>query len=132
VEDHFITNTSFESFEDLYQKLKIFEEEINDKVHTVTQKKPAELFAEEKTHFLELPQNTITGECIRYAGHKGELRKASKDCLISFGGNRYSVPHFYAGQDVWIRISKGVYVTVQSNAGKTIAVFMPLQQAKDR
>jgi len=27
----------------------------------------------------------------------------------------------YAGQDVWVKISKGVYVTIQSNTGKIIA-----------
>ena len=114
IEDHFITNNSFDSFEDLYQKLKVFEKEINDKVHSITHKKPSELLAEEKPHFLEMPEN-------RYAGHRGELRKATKDCLIAFGGNRYSVPYLYAGQDVWVRISKGLYVTVQSNTGKIIA-----------
>jgi len=115
IEDHFITNNSFESFEDLYQKLKAFEKEINEKVHSVTHKKPSELFAQEKPHLMEAPEN-------RYAGHRGELRKATKDCLIAFGGNRYSVPYLYAGQDVWARISKGVYVNIISNTGRIIAV----------
>ncbi len=115
IEDHFITNSSFESFEDLYQKLKVFEKDINDKVHSVTHRRPSDVFAEEKPHLLKLPEN-------RYIGYTGELRKATKDCLVAFGGNRYSVPHVYAGQDVWVRVSKGVYVNIISNNGKIIAV----------
>lgn len=124
VEDHFITNTRFESFEDLYQKLKIFEKNLNEKIHAVTKRKPADLFAEETNHLLELPRNNGTGEYARYVGHKGELRRVSKDCLVCFGSNRYSVPHFYTGQDVWVRISKGVYVTIISNAGNMIATHL--------
>ena len=89
--------------------------------HTVTGKAPADLFAEERGHLLDLPRNIATGEYTGYGGYQGELRKVSKDCLVSFIGNRYSVPHLYACQDVWIKVSKGAYVTIASNAGKTIA-----------
>jgi transposase len=129
VEDHFITNTSFESFEDFYQKLKAFEHRLNDTIHTVTRKKPAELFADETRCLLELPRNAASGEYARYGGHRGEIRKVSKDCLNAFGSNRYTVPHFYAGQDVWVRVAKGVYVTIASNTGTTIAAH-PLQSGK--
>ncbi|MGP8319277.1 MAG: Mu transposase domain-containing protein [Methanosarcinaceae archaeon] len=45
-----------------------------------------------------------------------EFRKVRSDCLISVDGNRYSVPHIFAGRDVWIRISQGRYLEVHSQS----------------
>jgi len=115
IEDHFITNSSFGSFDDLREKLKVFETEMNETVHGVTHKTPSELCAEERPHLLELPAGQYSG------AYRGELRRVTKDCLISFLGNRYSVPHPYAGQEVWVRVSRGVYVTIQSHTGTTVA-----------
>jgi hypothetical protein len=70
---------------------------------------------------MELPRNTHTGEYQRYIGFKEEFRKVTGDCLISFGGNRYSVPHRYARSEVWVRVSKGHYLTIYSTTNKLIA-----------
>ncbi len=45
----------------------------------------------------------------------------SWDCLVSFGGSRYSVPHPYAGQQVWVRASQGVRLAVYDQRGQCIA-----------
>jgi len=121
VEDHFITNNRFDSFEDFYRKLKTFEQQMNHRVHGTTRHVPAERFAEEKEHLLELPKNTSTGEPERYVGFREQSRKVTSDCLIAYGGNRYSVPYLYAGQDVWVRVSKGTYLVVHSKVGKPVA-----------
>ena len=71
VENHFITNTSFESFENFYQKLKAFEHRPNDTIHAVTRKKPAELFVDETRCLLELSRNSAYGEYTRYGASGG-------------------------------------------------------------
>lgn len=121
VEDHFITNNRFESFADFYNKLKVFQEEMNRRVHGVTGKAPCELFAKEREHLLELPKDKRTGVVQRYIGLREESRRVTQDCLIAFGGNRYSVPYLYVGQEVWVRVSRGVYLQVYSQVGKLIA-----------
>lgn len=121
LENHCINNNSFASFEDFCKKLKMFQREVNDRIHSATGKKPSEMFAGEKEHLLELPRNIHTGEYQRYIGFKEEFRKVTGDCLISFGGNRYSVPHLYARSEVWVRVSKGHYLTIYSTINKLIA-----------
>jgi len=45
----------------------------------------------------------------------------TSDCLISYKTNRYSVPHIFAGQEVWIKVLKGIYLNIYSNDNKLIA-----------
>jgi hypothetical protein len=45
-----------------------------------------------------------------------EVRKPTIDCLVSFEGSRYSVPHFFAKRDVWLNTSKGYLLEIYSTA----------------
>lgn len=114
IEDHFITGGEFESFEDFYYKLKAFEEKLNSRVHSTTKTQPRDLFEKERSSLIKLPKE-------RYVGVKEEIRKVSSDCLISFNASRYSVPWHFAGKQVWIRISKGYFLEVYSQANKLAA-----------
>jgi transposase len=115
LENHFIADNKFESFEDFSLKLLDFEKEVNHRIHTTTKKTPIELFnAEEIAVLSPLPNN-------RFIGVSEEYRKVSSDCLISVDGNRYSVPHIFACRDVWIRISQGRYLEVYSQSNKLMA-----------
>lgn len=114
VENHFIAGNSFESFEDFLSKLKDFQKKVNTRVHSSTKTAPFELIERELSSFTNLPTS-------RYVGIKEEIRKVSLDCLISFNGNRYSVPWHFAGKQVWIRISKGYFLEVYSQNNKLVA-----------
>lgn len=129
VEDHFITNRQFCSFEDFFGQLKAFEQGWNQRIHGVTGKAPLELFEKEKAQLLELPRNKSTGELQRYIGYREESRKVTGDCLIGYGGNRYSVPCLYVGQEVWVRTSQGMRLLAFSKAGKLIATH-PLKAGR--
>jgi hypothetical protein len=122
LEDHFIQGNSFESFEEFLSKLKIFAKETNSMVHGVTKKTPEELFVLEGKVLLPLPAEPITGEKKRYIGYKEEFRKVTSDCLISYGGNRYSVPHYFVRSEVWVRVSKGIFLHIYSQKNARIAV----------
>jgi transposase InsO family protein len=71
LENHFITNSSFE------RKLKTFQQEVNERVHATTKKKPSEIFSGEKEHLMGLPGNKHTGEYQRYIGFKKEFREVT-------------------------------------------------------
>jgi hypothetical protein len=114
LETHFIADHHFESFEQLTRKLSLFQDGVNGRVHAATGATSEEMFRSEKGNLGTLPFN-------RYIDIKEEIRKASSDCLISFKGNKYSVPHFFACREVWIRISQGCYLKIYSSQGKLLA-----------
>ncbi|MGZ8926780.1 MAG: IS21 family transposase [Nitrososphaeraceae archaeon] len=116
LENHFIADNKFESFEDFSMKLLDFEKQVNHRIHTTTKKTPVELFNVEVEQLSPLPNH-------RFIGISEELRKVSSDCLISVDGNRYSVPHIFAGREVWIRISQGRYLEIYSQSNKLIAKY---------
>ncbi len=114
LETHFIAGNSFESFEDLCGKIKEFQKKVNYRIHGTTKAAPKELFEKEREQLSVLPAK-------RYAGIKLEVRKVSSDCLISYNGSRYSVLWMFAGKEVWVKVSKGCYLQVYSQANKLIA-----------
>ncbi len=112
-ETHFIAGGEFESFEDLQNRLKTFQTKVNQRHHSVINTAPEAMFENEKHALLSIPEQ-------RYIGTKEEVRKVTYDCLISYGGSRYSVPWMFAGKQVWIRISKGHKLEVYSQSNKLI------------
>ena len=114
LETHFIAGSSFNDFPDLQNKLKDFQRDVNNRVHSTTKATPVDLFNKEKLSLLTLPES-------RYVGVKEDTRKVSYDCLISYNGSRYSVPWMFAGKFVWIKISKGYYLQIYSRANKLMA-----------
>jgi len=114
LEDHFITNETFESFEDFCAKLKGFQQRVNERIHDTTKEKPFVLYEKEKGFLLELPKN-------RFVIGLMELRNFTKDCLISFKGSKYSVPHQFALKEIWVKTYKGYYLQIYSTEKKLIA-----------
>ena len=115
LEDHFITENEFNDFEDFYRKLKDFEQKVNQREHGTTRRPPVELFELEKSHLNPLPD-----KC--YVGINEDVRHVTQDCLISFKANRYSVPHIFAGKEVWIKVSRGYLLEIYSTKGVLAAV----------
>lgn len=114
LENHFILDNQFESFEDFTHQLNQFQDKVNKRVHETTQVEPVILFEEqEKESLAALPPE-------KFIGTREEFRKVSSDCLISYGGNRYSVPNIFAGKDIWVRESQGVYLHVYSQTNKLV------------
>jgi transposase len=114
LEEHFIKGNEFESFEEFYIKLKKFQEEVNNRVHATTKQKPVFLFKQELICLGKLPDN-------KFIGIKEQVRKVTLDCLISFEGNRYSVPYLFATKEVWLKVSKGRSLQIYSSQNKLIA-----------
>lgn len=115
LEDHFIKGGQWDSFEHFLAELQRFaREELDLMVHGTTRQRPIDLFAEEQSHLTPLPAG-------RFVSTREQFRKVSWDCLISFEGNRYSVPYPYAGKSVWVRVSRGKYLLVLDMHGEVVA-----------
>ena len=89
---------SFESLDHLNACLLEWITKVADqRVHGTTHRKPAEMFLEEKALLLDLqgrPGYTIQERAVRHV---------SKDCLVAFEANRYSVPFRLAGRQVEVQ-----------------------------
>jgi len=117
LEDHFIAANSFDTFPQFLQRLKQFQHQVNARVHDTTKKTPQQLFENEKQALLCLPNS-------RYVNVKEQLRKVTADCLISYEGNRYSVPWHFACREVWVKVSKGYFLEIYSSQNKLIATHI--------
>lgn len=114
LETHFIAGASFDDFPDLMTKLKAFQAKVNTRPHATIKVTPEELIGKDREAFSPLPPT-------RYIGVKEETRKVTSDCLLSYDGSRYSAPWPFAGKHVWVRVSKGFFLEVYSQANAVIA-----------
>jgi transposase len=114
LETHFIAGASFADFPDLVAKLKDFQGKVNARPHATIKVTPEELIGKDRENFSPLPAT-------RYIGVKEETRKVTSDCLLSYDGSRYSAPWLFAGKHVWVRVSKGFFLEIYSQANAVIA-----------
>jgi hypothetical protein len=49
------------------------------------------------------------------------VRRSSRDCLVSYDGNFYSVPAAYAGQDLVVKVSESGVVSIWTAHGQALA-----------
>ncbi|MDP2789123.1 MAG: IS21 family transposase [bacterium] len=73
----------------------------NDRLHGTTKEKVSIRFEREKPYLGSLPH-------MPYDISEKVWRKIYKDCQISFGGNKYVLPHEYVGEKVLLKIKDGV------------------------
>ncbi len=115
LEEQFIKGSSFADIDAMNAALARFgAEELDLLVHGTTQERPVERFAEEAGQLVPVPTR-------RFVSSMEEVRQVSRDCLVSYGGSRYSVPHRYAGTRVWVRTALGVRLEVYDTQGERIA-----------
>ena len=122
LENHFIMGNEFRDFNELQQRLKLFQEETNSLVHAATKERTKQRFeTKEQLYLNPLPIDQKTGEIRRYVGFKEEFRKVTKDALISYKGNKYSVPHYFASKEVWLKVLYGTTLQIFSTKNRLIA-----------
>lgn len=92
------------SFSDLLQGNKDIHHWLNtvalNRIHGTHRQKVGERFLVEKPCLGEIPNRP-------YDTSEKVTRKVYKDCLVSFNGNRYRVPHKYVGKKVLLKIKAG-------------------------
>jgi transposase len=91
----FLRGKEFASLDDLNSQLIEWIINVADqRIHGTTHRKPAELFLEEKDLLLSCRGRRA------YVLEERAVRHVSKDCLVAFQTNRYSVPYRLAGKQV--------------------------------
>jgi transposase len=101
VKRDFFLGRRFTSLEDLNAQVHKWLERVNSTVHGTTYQIPLERFKEENLSPL--------GQVLPYKVVHKETRKVSRDCYISFLGNKYSVPYRFAGRTVELQIFEGKF-----------------------
>jgi transposase len=104
----FFDGESFDSFSHLNERARNWLDNVaNVRIHATTGIVPFERLKEESLHSLR------EGD---YILEQSETRKSSKDCYISFEGNRYSIPYLYSCRDLIVKLKGddlGIYYGVQ-------------------
>jgi len=119
VRDNFMVGIKYSSLNDLNGQALAWCNKVNAKEHGTTGEIPFERIKKERL-------NPLMRE---YIIDKINLRRVQKDCLISYGGNQYSVPAEYTGRDVAV-VSLGSTLAVY-HEGKQVAVHRISYQKKD-
>ena len=92
VRENFMLGIRYHSLADLNSQAHAWCNKINAKIHGTTNERPIDRLADEK--LLPLKREYIIDRI--------NLRRVEKDCLISYAGNKYSVPAEYVGRDVTV------------------------------
>jgi transposase len=88
----------YSSFAELEAACVEFCEQVNDRVHRVTRRRPVEMLAEERARLHPLPPvpHTVAFGVTRTV--------AANTPMIAFDGGQYSVPQALLGETVWVRV----------------------------
>ncbi len=121
LEQHLIKGGSWRDLDHFLEDLARFErEELDVAIHSTTRERPIDRFAREQPLLTPLPAK-------RFVGTLTLTREVSWDCLLSYEGNRYSVPAAYAGKLVWLLVSRGCRLLVL-NSRRELLVDHELSQ----
>jgi hypothetical protein len=88
---NFWKGRSFDSLPDINAQCQVWLHKVNSQVHGTTHEIPLQRLKDEKLNPLSNVPPYMTG--------KEESRKVSRDCYVSYKGNRYSAPWKYAGRE---------------------------------
>ena len=88
---NFWSGRTFESLSDINVQCREWLKKVNSQVHGTTHEIPLHRMKDERLN----PLSTVPP----YMTRKEESRKISRDCYVSYKGNRYSVPWKYAGRE---------------------------------
>ena len=119
VRDNFMTGIQYHSLDDLNGQALAWCNKVNAKEHGTTGEIPFDRLKEERLSPLSR----------EYIIDKINLRRVEKDCLISYAGNKYSVPAEYAGRDVAVVGLDNMLAAYYE--GKQIALHKISYQRKD-
>ncbi|MCW6169343.1 MAG: IS21 family transposase [Thermoplasmatales archaeon] len=91
---NFWTGRTFDSLSDINVQCQEWLKKVNSQIHGTTHETPLERLKDEKLN----PLSSVPA----YMTRKEESRKISRDCYVSYKGNRYSVPWKYAGRECMV------------------------------
>jgi transposase len=112
----------YRTFAELEAACRDFTEQINQRTHRETRRRPVEALAEEQARLHPLPAQPFT---VAF----GTTRRVNWDCTISVDGVRYSVPHDLVDTRVWARFhGDELIVTAVTTSGPIVVARHPRSQ----
>ena len=111
VKDGFLYGSIFANLADLRNQMLGWLSVFNGRVHATTKKVPQQLWGEEKKYLASIPSLFI----------QPQTRQADKTGLISYTGNKYSVPMAFQNRMLQIVEEDGILLILDPATGKTIA-----------
>lgn len=96
----FVSSRTFLDREHLASEVASWDSAYNSRIHSTTGQAPAVRFELERPHLLGLPPEPFFYATV-------EVRKVSRECWVSFEGNRYSAPARWAGTEIKVRSTPG-------------------------
>lgn len=94
-----VYNNEFETYEELEKIVKMFMKEINNEISQGTNMKPIERLVKETKYLLPLPNQEVLNA---YTTSPKEY-KVSKESMITYKGQKYSVPTYLIGKSVSVK-----------------------------
>jgi len=110
VRDNLMVGIKYDGLDDLNRQALLWCDKVNGKIHGTTGEIPKD----------RLPKERLSPMMREYIIDKINLRKVEKDCLISYSGNKYSVPSEYALKHVTVVVLDNMLAVYSE--GKQIAV----------
>ncbi|MCB5269030.1 MAG: IS21 family transposase [Candidatus Cloacimonetes bacterium] len=107
----FLYGSAFANLVELRNQMQEWLSVFNSRVHSTTKKLPQQLWNEEKKYLIPIPELFI----------QQQTRQADKTGLISYTGNKYSVPITFQNRMVQIEEEDGMLLILDPATGKTIA-----------
>ena len=98
-----VYNHEFETYEELEKIVKMFMKEINNEISQGTNMKPIERLEKETKYLLPLPNQEVLNA---YTTSPKEY-KVSKESMITYKGQKYSVPTYLIGKSVSVKETDG-------------------------
>lgn len=95
----------YQSWDQLVAACDAFMETVNGRVHRATGVRPVERLEIERGHLHPVPADPFTAAF-------GETRAVGWSSLLNHRGARYSVPHVWVDQRVWVRVEGDTLVVV--------------------
>lgn len=96
-----VYNYEFETFEDLIEIVKEVNLDLNNEISQSINDKPINRLENEKEHLNPLPSNQIVDSYTTLP----KMYSVSKESMITYKGNKYSVPTYYIGKLVEVKES---------------------------
>lgn len=124
--DNFMVGIKYSSLDDLNGQALACVHNVSQASHRVNAKEHG---TTGEISFERMKKERLNPLIREYIIDKINLRRVQKDCLISYGGNQYSVPAEYTGRDVAV-VALGNTLAVY-HEGKQVAVHRISYQKKD-
>jgi len=123
IKNDFLYGGEFNSFQELVEKSREWlEETANKRIHGTTKREPYKMLEEEKKYLKSYKEVMIQFDS------SVEVRKVDKTSLISYKGNKYSVPSKYQMQQVKIEMSDEGKLLIKDLTGRQIAEHIECQE----